>query len=217
MTPHNFQSATFQEITGVTDDVLDRLTVYAAILSKWQAKINLVGSATLPDLWSRHMLDSAQLAPLIPPCARVVDMGSGAGFPGLVLAIMDTGDNGHQNRREYHLVESDQRKCTFLREVNRETRAGVSVHNARIEALDSLKADVMTSRALAPLDKLLFWAEKHLLSTGKGIYPKGRRWGEELTAAQKDWTMTVRDYPSQTDPSGRILELGEIHRRYPRI
>ncbi len=202
--------AAFQRKTGVADTVLANLTIYAALLRKWQAKINLVGPATLPHLWTRHMLDSAQLFTLIPPGARVVDLGSGAGFPGLVLAIMGAGT------AQYHLVESDQRKAAFLREVNRETQAGAIIHSARIEMIAPLEADVVTSRALAPLNKLLFLADHHLLSTGKGIYPKGRRWVEELTAAQKDWTMALETHPSQSDASGRILELSEIRKRYPR-
>lgn len=203
MTPSEFQAA-----TGVADATLEKLKAYADLLVKWQAKINLVGPDTLPDLWSRHMLDSAQLAPLIAPGAKVADFGSGAGFPGLVLAILLGAD------AEVHLVESDTRKCVFLREVNRATGAGAHIHNVRIEKLPPLNADVATSRALASLDKLLEFAEIHLLSTGKCLYPKGKRWAEELTAAEKAWKMQVTEHPSRTEAAGRILELKACVRRH---
>lgn len=198
MTPNEFKAE-----TGVDDTALARLQIYADLLVKWQAKINLVGPDTLPDLWSRHLFDSAQLAPYIEQGAKVADLGSGAGFPGMVLAIM-------RDDLDVHVVESDQRKCAFLREVNRETGAGATVHNARIEALEPLRADVVTSRALASLDKLLAFAHIHRLSTGKCLFPKGKRWAEELTDAQKTWRMAVNQYPSRTEPAGRILELLEI-------
>lgn len=197
-------AADFQAQTGVSDDVLARLTLYADLLVKWQAKINLVGSDTLPDLWSRHMLDSAQLAAFIEPGAKVADLGSGAGFPGLVLAIMGGAD--------VHLVESDQKKCAFLREVNRVTEAGAEIHSARIEALEPLDADVVTSRALASLDKLLGYGNIHRLSTGKCLFLKGKRWMEELTDAQKHWKIGSLNHPSRTDAEGRVLELFEIEK-----
>jgi len=200
--------AEFQDATGVSDAVLTRLETYAALLVKWQAKINLVGPDTVPDLWARHMLDSAQLAPFVPAGAKVADLGSGAGFPGLVLAIVLDG------AAQVHLVESDQRKCAFLREVNRTTEAGATIHAARIEALAPLGADVVTSRALAGLAQLLEYADIHRLSTGKCLFPKGKRWREELTEAQKDWNMAVQTHPSRSEPAGRILEVTNIaHRR----
>lgn len=202
--PYAVTPTQFQAETQVTDEQLARLQIYADLLVKWQAKINLVGPDTVPDLWSRHMLDSAQLTPYIGAGAKVADLGSGAGFPGLVLAILCDA--------QVHLVESDQRKCAFLREVNRETKAGAIIHNARIEALEPLGADVVTSRALASLDKLLEFADIHRLSTGKCLFPKGKRWAEELTAAQKGWKMATIKHPSRTEPAGRILELLEIER-----
>ncbi|MBL4747251.1 MAG: 16S rRNA (guanine(527)-N(7))-methyltransferase RsmG [Magnetovibrio sp.] len=200
-------AADFQAATQVSDETLDRLQAYGDLLSKWQAKINLVGPNTLSQMWSRHMLDSAQMTSFIKPGARVVDMGSGAGFPGLVLAIMLQGQG-----IDMHLVESDQRKCSFLREVNRICAAGATIHTARIEELDSLKVDVVTSRALASLDKLLHYADFHRLSTGKCVFLKGKRWLEELTEAQKTWKIDIVDQPSCTEPAGRIIELSNIER-----
>lgn len=198
MTPTEFKSE-----TGASDAAMARLQIYADLLVKWQAKINLVGPDTIPDLWARHMFDSAQLAPFIEQGAKVADLGSGAGFPGLVLAIL-------RDDLDIHVVESDQRKCAFMREVNREAGAGATIHTARIEALEPLGADVVTSRALASLDKLIGLADIHRLSTGKCLFPKGKRWAEELTAAQKTWRMASNEHPSRTEPAGRILELLNI-------
>ena len=192
----------FQNEFPVTDEVLAKLQTYADLLVKWQAKINLVGPDTLPNLWSRHILDSAQLAPLIEAGARVIDIGSGAGFPGLVLAILLK-----EQGIDLHVVESDQRKCAFMREVNRVCEAGATIHTARIEALDSLQADIITSRALASLDQLLEFADIHRLSTGKSLFLKGKRWREELTQAQKSWKIEVTEHPSCTEQGGCILEL----------
>lgn len=209
--PHCETAQEFQDLTGVSDEVLARLQIYAELLVKWQAKINLVGPDTVGDLWHRHMLDSAQLAPLIAGGTaaplKIVDFGSGAGFPGLVLAIM------MGPRAEVHLVESDARKGVFMREVNRATEADAVIHTARIEKLAPLGADFVTSRALAPLTMLLEFAEIHLLSTGKCLYPKGKRWAEELTEAEKAWKMRVNKHPSRTEPAGRILEITECVRR----
>lgn len=200
----------FQAATGVDDATLARLITYAELLAKWQAKINLVGPDTLPDVWHRHMLDSAQLAPFIPNGKKVVDFGSGAGFPGLVLAAM-------RPDLDVHLVESDQRKCAFLREVNRTAGCGATIHNERIEGLECLSADVVTSRALAPLHKLLTFAQMHSLSTGICLFLKGKRWSEELTEAQNKWSMQALHHPSRTDPAGMILELRECKERHEHL
>jgi len=201
MTPEDFQA-----IAGIDDATRARLCAYADLLVKWQARINLVGPDTVGDLWRRHMLDSAQLLRLLPPGARrVADLGSGAGFPGLVLAILGAPD--------VHLVESDGRKATFLREAARVTAAAVTVHTARIDALPPLAADVVTARALAPLGKLLGLAAPHLAAGGDCLFLKGRGSEDELTAAGKDWIITIDRVPSLTDPSGVILHLREVHRR----
>ena len=195
----------FQTKSGVSRETLDRLTAYADLLVKWQARINLIGPETLPDLWSRHFLDSAQLFALIPPTARrLVDLGSGAGFPGLVLAVMGAPD--------VHLVESDSRKCAFLREAARITGATVTVINKRIEQAPPLAADVVTARALAPLVKLLDWAAPHLAAQGQCLFLKGRGVDDELTATAKEWNIAVDRIPSLTDPAGFVLQLREVSR-----
>lgn len=200
MTPEQFQIK-----TGVSRETLDRLRAYADLLVKWQVKINLVGPDTIPNLWQRHFLDSAQVFPILPQSIhRLVDMGCGAGFPGLVLAVMGVPD--------VHLIESDARKCAFLREAARITGTQVTIHNARIEAVAPLEADVVTARALAPLEKLLNWAEPHLLPQGHCVFLKGKGGEDELTQASKEWNITFERIASQSDPSGIILHLREVRR-----
>lgn len=195
----------FQAETTVSRETVERLQAYADLLIKWQAKINLVGPETIPNLWSRHFLDSAQLFPFFPQAIhRVMDMGSGAGFPGMVLAILGAPD--------MHLIESDTRKAAFLREVARVTETKVTIHAQRIEKIPPLKADLVTARALAPLDKLLSWAEPHLLPEGHALFLKGKGADDELTQAAKEWNIGVERIVSKTDPSGLILHLKEVKR-----
>lgn len=203
--PEPLTPEAFRQLTGVSRETLDRLEVYAATLRKWQRRINLVGRDSLGDLWRRHFLDSAQLLPLIPPAARtLVDLGSGAGFPGLVLAAL--GVPG------VHLVESDARKCAFLREVARLVEVEVRIHNRRIEDVAPMTADVVTARALAPLDELLDLAEPFIAPHSICVFLKGRGADEELTRARETWNMTVMRHPSASDPSGTILRLEHLHR-----
>ncbi len=192
----------------VSRETLARLEAYAALLVKWQAKINLVGPATLPDLWRRHFLDSAQLLPLLPPGPGIlVDLGSGAGFPGLVLALM--------TEWRVHLVDSDQRKCAFLRQVALETGANtrVAIHARRFEDVPGYKADIVTARACAPLDALLGYALPFLGENGRCLFLKGAQAEEELTAAEANWNMRVERRPSLTDPAGVILVIEQLVRR----
>lgn len=200
--------ADFQRDTHVSRETLARLERFAGLLQKWSRAINLVGRSTLPEMWRRHMLDSAQLIDLLPPAPqgrprRIVDLGSGAGFPGLVLAILGAG--------EVHLIESDQRKAVFLREVIRETGVEATVHPVRIESAPAIAADVVTARALAALPELLQYAAKFLPSGGVCVFPKGKGVGKELTAARKAWKMAVERFPSRSDPGGTILRI-EVRR-----
>jgi 16S rRNA (guanine527-N7)-methyltransferase len=192
-----------------------RLEIYAALLAKWQPAINLVGRETLPDLWSRHMLDSAQLAEYMPATGSdgaaltIVDLGSGAGFPGLVLAIMA---NDAGRRWQIHLVESDARKCAFLSTVARETKTDVKIHTARIEKLAPFPADIVTARALAPLDSLLDYADPFLMPSSHCLFLKGATAADELTAAAKSWKMAVEQLPSRSGPAGNLLRIRDISR-----
>ncbi len=207
----------FRDETGVSRETLARLEAYAALLVKWNHAINLVGAASLEDLWRRHMLDSAQLLPLLPAVTAerrrvIVDLGSGAGFPGLVLAILGDG--------ALHLVEADRRKAEFLRTVLRELQIDAEVYDLRIEAMPRLAADVVIARACARLPKLLAYAARFSPRLPGAplqcIFPKGRRVDEELTEADKRWNMRVECVPSRSDPSGTILQI-ELHGRKPSI
>ncbi len=201
--------AEFQAALGVPDRAMARLRAYLALLRKWQGTVNLVGDATLKDPWRRHFLDSGQLLPILPATAGTVcDIGSGAGFPGLVLAILDHGGN-----RRYHLVESNARKCAFLDEANRIADAGVVVHNNRIEKIRGLQADLVVARAVAPLEKLLEYAISVLSEHGQCLFLKGKGWREELTTARKRWIMKESHLASLSDPAGTILKLEAISRR----
>jgi len=195
----------FAEIISVSRETLARLEAYAALLTRWSARINLVGSSTIADLWRRHILDSAQLWPLLPVSARhVIDLGSGAGLPGLVLAVL--GAPGVE------LVEADSRKCAFLREAARVTEVDVTIRPCRIQAVPPHPVDVVTARACAPLDRLLGFAEPFLASGSEALFLKGERVGEELTLARKHWTMTVSLSQSRSDPRGVVVRLHQVAR-----
>lgn len=196
----------FQAATGVSRETLERLQTYAGLLVKWQKAINLVGPKTLPDLWSRHFLDSAQVFPLLPAGTRtLVDLGAGAGFPGLVLAIMGV--------PEVHLVESDARKGTFMREVIRETGTTAIVHTARIEQAAAFPADVITARALAPLETLFGYAARFWTPGTSGLFLKGESADAELTAAAESWTFEAERYPSRSDAAGVVLRVAGLRRK----
>lgn len=191
------------ELLGVSRETLERLQAYLDLLVRWQAKINLVGPSTLADPWRRHILDSGQLWRWWPPGARsMVDLGSGAGLPGIVLAVLGAPD--------VHLIESDQRKAAFLREAARACGAPVTVHAQRSEAVAPLAADVVTARALAPLPDLLELAWRHVHDGTTCLFLKGRGAESELTLAHEDWTMRVAMEGSLSDPEGHILLISEI-------
>ena len=193
---------------NVSRETLQRLDTYAGLLVKWQAKINLVGPATLPDLWRRHFLDSAQLLPLLPAAAgTLVDLGSGAGFPGLVLAVM--------TEWRVHLLDSDQRKCAFLRQVALDCGVvdRVTIHPKRIEQVTGIAADVVTARACAPLGELLDLAEPFIGEKGTGVFLKGAQAEEELTQAQRRWTMRLDRRDSISDPAGKLLIVSQLKRK----
>ena len=191
----------------VSRETLEKLQIYNMLLHKWQRAINLVSRQSLGDSGRRHFLDSAQLFPLIPEKAQsLLDIGTGAGFPGMVLAIM-----GALN---VELVESDERKCLFLREVSRETSTEVTVTNDRIENLAPRKVDVVTSRACAPLNVLLGYAQPYLGQSTVCLFPKGRAVEEELTTAIKRWNMRYTLIDSVSDSAARIVRLeGIFHDR----
>lgn len=193
------------DMPDVSRETRDRLERYADILLRWNQRINLVSPHDLPHLWSRHIADSLQLARLIPSGPiNLVDMGSGGGFPGLVIACATDA--------RVTLIESDQRKAAFLREAARV--AGVQVHVCaqRLEVADVPPAQVVTARALAPLSRLLEWGTRFLQPDGFCLFLKGRNAEDELTTASAGWRMATNRIPSRTNADGVILELSDIRR-----
>jgi len=195
----------FAEFVPVSRETLARLEAYAELLTRWSARINLVGRDTIADLWRRHILDSAQLWAFVPERARnMIDLGSGAGFPGLVLAILGV--------RGVELVDADSRKCAFLREAVRITETDATIRPCRIEVVPRHPVDIVTARACAPLDRLLGLAEPFHAPGSECLFLKGERVEEELTLARKHWTMTVSTCQSRSDPRGVILRLRQVAR-----
>lgn len=181
-----------------------KLRLLVDLITKWSAKINLVSKNDLLLLWERHIQDSLALIPYIPPGTEfAIDLGSGAGFPGLVLAI-ETGI-------PFTLIESDSRKAAFLADAAREISAPVKVLNTRIETAKTTPAPLVTARALAPLDKLLGLAFAHLAPGGVCLFPKGKTFEDELTAAKTHWRMEVERCKNPVNAEACILRLGKIH------
>jgi 16S rRNA (guanine527-N7)-methyltransferase len=196
-------AAAFQAATGVSRETAARLELYVATLGRWQKAINLVGKGTLDQIWQRHLLDSAQLLKHLPtPAAPLVDLGSGAGFPGLALAILGVAD--------VHLVEADARKAAFLAEAARLTETKITLHQRRIEDLPGFPAAVVTARALAPLTVLLGLAQRFYGPATLGLFHKGRDWRRELTLAEEAWTMDLRCLPSVVDPDSIIMRIAAL-------
>lgn len=197
-------------LPDVSRETSERLAIHHRLLEQWNPRINLVSRGSLADARSRHFLDSAQLWQYRPPATRLwLDLGSGAGFPGLVIAALAA---EFEPDLLVHLVESDQRKATFLRTVARTADLAVTVHDARIEALPAQAADVLSARALAPLDTLLTWSEKHRRPAGICLFPKGETVHKELADAARRWRFEPRLYPSETDPRAAIVEIGAFAR-----
>ncbi|SLN33344.1 Ribosomal RNA small subunit methyltransferase G [Roseovarius gaetbuli] len=195
---------------NVSRETMDRLETYAELLRKWNPKINLVSKSTIDDLWSRHIMDSAQIYSLAPhTVGHWADLGSGGGFPGLVIAIMAADQNSPQKTT---LVESDARKCAFLRTVIRETEANAVVLNERIETLPSLAADILSARALGSLELLLSFADRHLAKTGTAIFPKGASWEKELADAQSKWKFDYQLVKSETESGPVIMKITGVSR-----
>jgi 16S rRNA (guanine527-N7)-methyltransferase len=204
------ETQAFTAEVDVSRETLERLTVYHGLLLKWGSRINLVARGTLDEAWTRHFLDSAQLIELAPTTARRwCDLGSGAGFPGLVVAILAA-----ETRPDLRvcLIESDQRKAEFLRAVVRATRVGADVIAERIETAAPCGADVLSARALASLSDLLPMAERHLASGGICLFPKGARYADEVAEALETFTFHCEEYPSKTGADSVILKIGGIGR-----
>ena len=198
-------------LTPVSRETGERLDLLARELRRWQEVKNLVGPGTLERVWTRHIADSLQLLDIMPEAQTWVDLGSGAGFPGLVLGITALQRDGMQ----VDLVESNGRKCAFLRHMVRLTGAPVAIHQERVEAVIGRFAGhhVVTARALAPLAKLLAWTEPLLTSGTTGLFPKGREAAAELTEAAKSWRFEAELLPSRTDSEARIVRIHSLKAR----
>jgi len=196
----------FLKETGVSRETLAKINIYAGLLEKWQKKINLVSAGTLPDIWSRHFYDSFQLGALLDQTPgknlQILDIGSGAGFPGLLLSIVGAG--------RFHMVESNSKKCAFMNQVIRETDCDAVVHCKRIEDLKHFPVDYIISRACAPLDKLLGLG-RHFMGSGTVcLFLKGKNADDEIEAARLKWDFILEKFTSVSEQSGIIVKVSNI-------
>ncbi len=208
----NSEQSQFMEKWNVSRETIQRLEIYQNILEKWQPKINLVSPNTMSEIWTRHFADSLQIMSIAPEAKVWADLGTGAGFPGLVLSICMP-----QSESCVHLFESNGKKCAFLREVIRETGCSAKVYDGRIEDKIKLilnkKVDVVTARALASLN-LLFSYVEDLLTTGtRSLFLKGQDVVSELEEASICWNFSSQLHSSKVDPRGSIVEILNLYRR----
>ncbi|MBR7159187.1 MAG: 16S rRNA (guanine(527)-N(7))-methyltransferase RsmG [Alphaproteobacteria bacterium] len=194
------------ESVTVSRETIEKLKIYAELLKKWQKTINLVSSATIPDMWQRHFLDSAQLIKYFPKGAKkLVDMGSGAGFPVLVLALLNPNPE-----LEIHAIESDTRKVAFMREVIRNCQLTVNVHNCRIEQTAPFPAQIITARALAPLRDLLTYVHPFITNDSVCLFLKGQNIDTEIKDMHRKWNAEIDLQPSLSDPSGKVAIIRNV-------
>ncbi len=197
----------FQDVSRET---FEKFSVYYQTLIKWQNSINLISKNTIERIWERHFLDSAQLYNITKEIdGNIIDFGSGAGFPGLILAMM--------GNKKIHLVESDQKKCTFLREVSMLSETNVTVHHNRIEDLEYFDVELITARALAPLNKLIDYAEAFTKNSStnqklpKLLFLKGKSYKKEISELGKRKSLSIEEFDSITDKFGKILYINKIN------
>lgn len=190
---------------NVSRETIIRLDIYRTLLTKWQKKFNLVSNDTMSQLWGRHFEDSLQVLKYITHDPQsIIDLGSGAGFPGMVLAI------ALLDKAQVTLIESDANKCTFLENVSRETNAPVEIINKRIEEVKNIKGEVITSRALASLTQLLEYSSRLVGRDSIMLFHKGKKTKEEIDEAQKKWNFELEIFPSLTDSTGNILMIKNL-------
>ena len=202
------------DVAGLGDHVsretTQKLAAYQSSLLRWTKTINLISPSTADAAWERHIVDSAQVFDLIPKhCRQLVDIGSGGGLPGLVIAIMA---QEHKQDLTVTLIESDQRKVAFLRTIARELSLSARIICNRIEAVENISADVLTARALAPLPDLLGYAQSILAPRGIALFQKGRNVAQEVESARMSWQFALTSHPSRTDKEGCILQIEDIRR-----
>ena len=193
------------DLTDVSRETLERLEIIVAELDTWRRKINLIGPAEFDQVWRRHVWDSWQLLEHVPE-GPIVDLGSGSGFPALVLAAGFASEESHMT-----MIESVGKKCAFLRAAVESAKLNARVIQGRVEAINPVEAQCVTARAFAPLPKLMDYAAPWLEKGAYGVFPKGRRWQEELTSAQESWRFACEAIPSKTG-DGAILKISEVSR-----
>jgi len=192
----------------VSRETMDAFRSYEALVQKWNPAINLVAKSDIHQIWGRHIIDSVQLFQYAPEKVdKWCDIGSGGGFPGVVMAIIAREKSPDTS---FTFIESDQRKAAFLRTVTRELDLKVTVSATRVEDTDPVEADVLTARALKSLDTLIPFTTRHLKPSGTAIFPKGKNWTAEIEQAKQNWTFEVDSHRSITDPEARVLVLKEI-------
>lgn len=192
----------------VSRETYDRLVEFQRLVVKWSDAINLVSRGSIPELWTRHILDSAQIATLAPEHPkRWVDVGSGGGFPAIVAAIQLKATSP---LTRFTLIESDARKATFLRQAIQMFDLNADVLVRRVEVVEPLGADVLSARALAPLSQLLAFGQRHLSANGRAYFPKGESFLEEIAQARQRWRFRVKTHISRTDARAAILEVDQI-------
>jgi len=202
-----FGPADVIRLTGVSRETLERVDAYLAVLDEWRTRINLIGPSEGRHIWRRHVLDSLQLAPLIPSeILALADIGSGAGFPGVLLAC----DLAGRSDAMVYLVEKSVRKSEFLEAAVQRLGLTAVVLNQRIEDPAPRKVDILTARALAPLPKLLAMSKGWLGHEGRALFPKGRDAEAELTQARSDWSFQVETRPSLSSPDGQVLTVSSL-------
>lgn len=201
----------FMEKYNVSRETFQRLKDYELSLNEWQKKFNLVSNASLADAWNRHFLDSVQLFKFIPEWAEtLIDFGSGAGFPGMVLAVMAKEKTPYL---KVSLVESIAKKTLYLKAVSELTETDVEIINDRIENIKNRKADVVTSRAMASLNDLFSYVIGFCKNDTVCIFPKGKRYMEEITEAEKHWRFKYEIKPSEQSDEGKILIITDLARK----
>ncbi|KEJ90650.1 16S rRNA (guanine(527)-N(7))-methyltransferase RsmG [Sulfitobacter donghicola] len=196
-------------LKDVSRETMEQLRAYEALVQKWTKKINLVSSKDAGQIWERHIVDSIQIYSLAPDNGDWLDIGSGGGFPGIVAAILAKRENAD---RSFTLIDSDQRKCAFLRTAARELGLNVKVHAERVEKIAPLNAKILSARALDSLDGLLAFAELHLSADGIALFPKGANWEKEHDEASENWTYQMEVIQSETNPEATILKIKELSR-----
>jgi 16S rRNA (guanine527-N7)-methyltransferase len=202
----SFKEILQKEGFNVSRETLNSLNLYQEALLKWQASYNLISQSTVHTLWERHFLDSAQLVKFIwPNTQSIADLGSGAGFPGMVVALM--------TNIPTFLIESKQKKSLFLREVQKITKSPVTVISSRAEDIPPLQVDLVIARAVSELSSLLGYAYRHLKKEGYCLFLKGRNVKEEITKAREKWDFDQKQYSSITDCQASILEIKRIERK----